>query len=78
LVSSHFISGLCSRALGCRIIISSPAILSAPYNWQKVQEMVGETSSSESSKDIHLKIKEPKNFKPPKEYLEATENIRAW
>ena len=44
-----------------------------PHNWQKVQGMVGENFLNRIKQGYTFKIKEPKNFKPPKEYLEATE-----
>jgi hypothetical protein len=44
-----------------------------PHNWQKVQGMVGENFLNRIKQGYTFKIKEPKNFNPPKEYLEATE-----
>ena len=44
-----------------------------PHNWQRVQGMVGENFLNRIKQGYTFKIKEPKNFKPPKEYLEATE-----
>jgi Protein of unknown function (DUF1329) len=43
------------------------------HNWQRVQGMVGENLSNRIKQGYTLKIKESKNFKPPKEYLEATD-----
>src|SRR5262245_63809976 len=50
-----------------------PSDTVGPHNWQKVQGMVGDNFLNRNKQDHTLKIKEPKNFKPPKEYLEATE-----
>jgi len=44
-----------------------------PDNWQRVQGMVGENLLNRIKQGYTLKIKESKNFKPPKEYLEATD-----
>src|SRR5437016_9655691 len=44
-----------------------------PHNWQRVQGMVGENLLNRIKQGYTLKIKESKNFKPPKEYLEATD-----
>jgi Protein of unknown function (DUF1329) len=44
-----------------------------PHNWQKVQGMVGEHLLSRIKQGYTFKIREGKNFNPPKEYLEATE-----
>jgi hypothetical protein len=43
------------------------------HNWQRVQGMVGENLLNRIKQGYTLKIKESKNFKPPKEYLEATD-----
>jgi hypothetical protein len=42
-----------------------------PHNWQKVQGMVGEHLLSRIKQGYMFKVREAKNFKPPKEYLEA-------
>jgi hypothetical protein len=44
-----------------------------PENWEKVKGMVGENLLSRIKQGYSFKIKEAKNFKPPKQYLEATE-----
>jgi len=44
-----------------------------PENWEKVKGMVGENLLNRIKQGYSFKIKEPKNFKLPKEYLEATE-----
>jgi Protein of unknown function (DUF1329) len=44
-----------------------------PENWPKVRGMVGENLLNRIKQGYTFKIKEPKNVKPPKEYLEATE-----
>jgi hypothetical protein len=44
-----------------------------PQNWWKAQGMVGENLLNRIKQGYTFKIKEPKNFKPPTEYLEATE-----
>jgi hypothetical protein len=44
-----------------------------PHNWQKVQGMVGENLLNRIKQGYSFKIREPKSFKPVKEYLEATE-----
>jgi Protein of unknown function (DUF1329) len=44
-----------------------------PHNWWKAQGMVGENLLNRIKQGYTFKIKEPKNVKPPKEYLEATE-----
>jgi hypothetical protein len=44
-----------------------------PENWEKVKGMVGESLLNRIKQGYSFKIKESKNFKPPKEYLEATE-----
>jgi hypothetical protein len=44
-----------------------------PDNWQRVQGMVGENLLQRIKRGYTVKIKEPKYFKPPREYLEATE-----
>jgi len=44
-----------------------------PENWEKVKGMVGENLLNRIKQGYSFKIKESKNFKPPKEYAEATE-----
>ena len=44
-----------------------------PENWEKVKGMVGENLLSRIKQGYSFKIKESKNSKPPKQYLEATE-----
>ena len=50
-----------------------PAGTIGPQNWWKAQGMVGENLLNRIKQGYTFKIKEPKNFKPPTEYLEATE-----
>lgn len=44
-----------------------------PQNWQKVQGMVGENLLNRIKGGYTFQIKEPKNYRPLKEYVEATE-----
>lgn len=44
-----------------------------PTNWQRVQGMVGENLLNRIKQGYTFQIKEPKIFKPLKEYVEATE-----
>lgn len=44
-----------------------------PHNRQRVQGMVGENLLNRIKQGYSFKIKESKNFKPPKQYAEATE-----
>ena len=44
-----------------------------PQNWQRVQGMVGENFLSRIKAGHTIQIKEPKVFRPLKEYVEATE-----
>ena len=44
-----------------------------PHNWEKVTGMVGENLLNRIKQGYTFKIKGPKNIKPPKEYLDATE-----
>ena len=48
-----------------------------PENWEKAKGMVGENLLNRIKQGYSFKIKEPKNFKLPKEYLEATERYSA-
>ena len=48
-----------------------------PENWEKAKGMVGENLLNRIRQGYSFKIKEPKNFKLPKEYLEATERYSA-
>ncbi|MBI4527337.1 MAG: DUF1329 domain-containing protein [Deltaproteobacteria bacterium] len=44
-----------------------------PSNWQRIQGMVGENFLNRVKAGHTVKIKEPKNYRPIKEYVEATE-----
>jgi hypothetical protein len=44
-----------------------------PQNWQKIQGMVGENLLSRIKAGYTFQIKEPKTYRPLKEYVEATE-----
>ena len=48
-----------------------------PENWERAKGMVGENLLNRIRQGYSFKIKEPKNFKLPKEYLEATERYSA-
>ncbi|MFQ5849929.1 MAG: DUF1329 domain-containing protein [Candidatus Binatia bacterium] len=44
-----------------------------PHNWRVVKEMVGQNLLNRIKKGYTFQIKEAKIFKPPREYIEATE-----
>jgi hypothetical protein len=44
-----------------------------PHNWEKVTGMVGENLLNRIKQGYTFKIKESTSYKPPKEYLDATE-----
>ena len=46
-----------------------------PQNWQRVQGMVGENLLNRIKAGYTLQIKEPKIYRPLKEYVEATEKF---
>jgi hypothetical protein len=74
-----------TRILALWFLLFCPLVLSAadvdlkpgdtigPDNWQRVQGMVGENLLQRIKRGYTVKIKEPKYFRPPREYLEATE-----
>ncbi len=44
-----------------------------PHNWERVKDMVGENLLNRIKQGYTLKIKEPRTYRPPKEFAEATE-----
>jgi Protein of unknown function (DUF1329) len=78
-----------TRVLALWFLLFCPLVLSAadvdlkpgdtigPHNWQRVHGMVGENLLQRIKQGYTFKIKEPKYFKPPREYLDATEKYSA-
>lgn len=52
-----------------------PGDVIGPDNWQRVQGMVGENLLRRIKQGYTIKIKEPRYYRPPKEYLLATEKF---
>ena len=46
-----------------------------PQNWERVKGMVGENLLNRIKQGYTFKLKEPKTYRPPKEYLLATEKF---
>lgn len=71
--------------LGLILLLFQPVIIQAaevdlkpgdtigPNNWQKIQDMVGPNFLNRVKRGYTFQIKESKKFKPPREYVEATE-----
>ena len=71
--------------LGLILLVSQPVIIQAaevdlkpgdtigPHNWQKIKDMVGPNFLERVKQGYTFQIKESKKFKPPREYVEATE-----
>ena len=52
-----------------------PGDVIGPNNWQRVQGMIGENFLNRIKQGSTIKIKEPRYYRPPKEYLLATEKF---
>jgi hypothetical protein len=64
---------VCPLVLSAADVNLRPGDTIGPDNWQRVQGMVGENLLQRIKRGYTFKIKEPKYFKPPREYMDATE-----
>ena len=65
---THFVRGLWAGEVDLK-----PGDTIGPNNWQRVEGMVGENLLNRIKQGYTFKIRESRNVKSPKEYLEATE-----
>ena len=70
-------SALCALLLSPAFDVKAqdlkPGDTIGPNNWQKIKDMVGPNFLERVKQGYTFQIKESKKFKPPKEYVEATE-----
>jgi Protein of unknown function (DUF1329) len=64
---------ICPLVLSAADVDLKPGDTIGPDNWQRVHGMVGENLLRRIKQGYTFKIKQPKYFKPPREYMEATE-----
>jgi Protein of unknown function (DUF1329) len=66
-----------ARGLWAAEVDLKPGDTIGPENWWKAQGMVGENVLNRIKQGYSFKIKEPKNLKLPREYIDATERYSA-